>query len=405
MIKIKKEKKTKEELLEEKRLKKEQQAEKKASKKEKAPKAAKSKPQKAPKQPKPQKAPKVKKPKPTKAEKVQSKKDSMIIKNKRKAEKIRAKAASKSEKLKLKSANKAEKKQIKKEQKAEKKQFEKNLRQEIKDAKKDMPKSKARIIMIPVIVVILLAASAVFLHIQGIGPFGSFQLPQPPGFIKTISGAVSSLHPVETIKSINPFKSIGSGGAKAAEKTVKNMFVSFQSLDFDGAEKYVDISALKIPDDYISIIDTDALMRATFDKLEYEITSKADKISDAEFEVTVNVTAVNVKRLMAGLVQGYAQFEFDAIRAGVQLSQNDKDQKIAELLAGFVTDEDTGTVSNEVTLNVSREDNAWRVIPDNDLINALFGGVIATAGDFFAPDDPTPGDSAGGASGTEGIGE
>ena len=394
MGKVKKEKKTKEERTEEKRLKKEQKAEKKAGKAEKkaekkgkTPKAP--KPKKAQKPAKPQKA-KVKKPKPTKAEKAQAKKDKLIVKNKRRAEKIRAAGARKTEKIQLKTANKAEKKQLRKELKAENKQFEKDLRQEIKDAKKEMPKSKSRFIIIPLIIVVLLAASSVFLHIRGIGPFGSFKMPEPPGFLKTVSSTVSSavgsLHPVETIKSINPLKSIGSGGEKGVEKAIGNMFNSLISLDFEGAGEYVNLYALDIPDGYISIVDRETLMNATFDKLEYEIVSKPEKTGDSEFETAVSVTAVDVKHLMAGLVKGYTQFELDAIQTGATPDRSEKDKKAGELLSELVADPETGTVNTEITIHVNREGKICRIVPDDDLTDALFGGVIRTAGDFFAPE-------------------
>ena len=394
MIKFKKEKKTKEERAEEKRLKKEQKLEKKAGKKEKKPKTPKSKkPSKPAKPAKAQKTPKAKKPKLTKAEKAQIKKDKLIVKTKRKAEKIRAKAARKSEKIQIKTAAKAEKKQLKKELKAENKQFEKDLKQEIKEAKKDMPKSKMHLIIIPLIIVAVLAASAVFLHIRGIGPFGSFKLPEPPGFLKTISSTVSSLHPIEKIKTINPLKSVGSGGAKDAEKAVVNLFDSLIALDFESAEEYIDISALKIPDGYISIIDKETLMNATFDKLEYEITAKADKTGESEFEVAVSITAVNIKHLMAELVKGYTQFELDAIKAGTIPGQTENDKKIEELLGEFTADPDIGTLTTKTNIKVNRENKSCYIIPDEDLTNALFGGVISAAGDFFSP-DPLPEETA-----------
>ena len=55
-------------------------------------------------------------------------------------------------------------------------------------------------------------------------------------------------------------------------------------------------------------------------------------------------------------------------------------------------------------IKVSSDDKIWRIEPDDNLTDALFGGVLTAAGDFFGPDPlPPPVESDG--SGGVGDGE
>jgi len=349
---------------------------------EKAAKKAKANAAKPPKPPKPKpvpkaaKTPKPKKPKLTKEQKIQIERERLIAKTKLKVEKLRAKGAKRAEKIRLRTERITEKKRIKKEFKAEKKQFEKSLRDEIKQAKKDMPKSNLPKIIIPVVLVLLLAASAVVTAKMGIGPLGSFKMPEMPGFVK----AIGEFKPLERLRAINPLSS----DSKKAEDALENMFASLQSLDFKEAEKYIDISALTVPEGYLELVSSDTVRNCTFDRLEFSILSGPDEISDNEFEALVNVTAIDIKPLMATFIREYLQMTYDATQ-----SQSPSQLGIAGTTAFFsdiAANPDLATVDNEVTVNIQLIDGAWMVVPDNNLINALYGGVIIVAGDFFAPD-------------------
>jgi len=379
MKKLFKEKKTKEEIAEAKRLKKEQRAQKKAEKKQKnpkQPKAPKSKDQK-----KANKTPKVKKPKVTKEEKIQKQRERLLQKTKNRVAKIRAKGAKRAEKIRINQERVTEKKKIKREFKAEKKQFEKSLRDEIKLAKKDVPKSNLPKILIPVALVLLLISSAVFMTSRGIGPLASFKMPEPPGFVKVIGETISNINPLEKLSSLNPFNKPGAGGGSGAEKAVKNMFDSLKALDFTKASAYTDMSLIVIPDGYIELIGTETLMNGTFERLEYEIVSPPEEISETEFDIVVNITAVDYKKLMAEFIREYLRITLDYSNSQMQLGI----AGVNTLFTQFVKNPNIGTVDNEITLKVVWNDNAWMVQPNNSLINALFGGAITVAGDFFAP--------------------
>ncbi|MCL1808771.1 MAG: hypothetical protein FWG42_03270 [Clostridiales bacterium] len=330
------------------------------------------------------KAKKQKPPKLTKEEKAQTKKNKTIQKNQRKAEKIRSKGLRRVEKLRVKRERNAEKKLAKKERRKKEKQFKKDLRAEIKTAKKDLPKSNLPKIVIPIALVLVLAASAAFLGSRGIGPLKS----------------VPFLSLQETVKSVELPKpklpAFGSGGAKGAENAVKGMLASFKALDFESAGKYVDMSSVTIPDpclgkEYLEFIDTETIANATFAELDFNTPSKASKVSDDEYEMVAELTALNFKHLMAPVIREYMAFKLDIVKSGGTLGPAEAEKKISDLLAEHAADADLGTVTGEVAVKVHRvEKNTWAVVPNADLIDALFGGAITVADDFFSPDPPPP---------------
>jgi len=349
-------------------------AEKKAKKPAKPPKA--KQPPKPKKPPKPPKPPKIKL---TKEEKIQLKRDRLIAKTKLKVEKLRAKAAKKAEKIRIKQERVSEKKRLKREFKAEKKRFKKELRDEIRQAKREMPKSNLPKIIIPVFLVILLISSAVASVMLGVGPLASFKMPELPGFIKNIG----DLKPLEKLRSVNPLSRSSEKGN--AEEALVNMFDSLIALDFKEAEKFTDMSALVVPEGYLELVSSETVMNCTFDRLSYTIVSGLDEISDTEFEVKADITAVYIKPLMAKFIKEYLQMTYEA-----STTQSQSMIGIAgtnSFFAEFAAAPGLATINNEITIKIALTDGSWKVVPDNNLINALFGGVIIVAGDFFS-DDP-----------------
>ena len=417
---------TKEERLEAKTLKKQQQSEKKAAKKEQRQQSKKAKASEASKQ---AKSKKEKKPKLTKEEKIllkqekaltkrekfrqasQAKQGKKLEKTKKRADKIRSKGLRQSEQLRIKKEKKTDIKLEKKEWLTEKKQLKKELRDEIKQAKKDLPKNILKKIIIFFISIILLltllGTSLYILNSRDMGPFGSINLPDIPAPVKSIGAAIAtskpvtalkSVHPLETIKSIMPF---GKKSAEdAAEKTVDSMFAALIGLDYESAGDYIDMAALMIPDSYLAPANAKMLMDATFDKLEYLITTgnnenggpghgtesdtEGTSEDDTGHYIDVSVTAIKFKPMMSSVYSSYLQFLFDSVLSDEHANDDALNAKVKSLISDYVSKPNIEKVTNEVTIQVDNLDGAgWKVIPDYYLIDALFGGALAARGEFY----------------------
>ena len=88
----------------------------------------------------------------------------------------------------------------------------------------------------------------------------------------------------------------GCGEIKKAETAVNGMFTAFKNLDFEEAQKYVNVEEITKTDN-----DTDEnsklIMETVFNKLNYEIVS-SEKIDDNTVIVKTKITAIDMKPVM-----------------------------------------------------------------------------------------------------------
>lgn len=434
---------TKAERKEYKKLKKVEKAEKKKAKKAQKQQAQKAK-SAAPKQ---AKTPKQKKPKLTKEEKnqlkqekgqtkkdkaqtkqdkkqdkVQAKQTQKLDKTRKKVEKIRAKAQLETELLRLKKENKAEEKQTKKERQAEAKRIKKELRDEIKLAKKDLPKHILRKVIISLVIVVLLVSGVFILNDRNVGPFGLLPLPEIPAPVKSAAAAVADSKPVAAVRSFNPVGAVKSilptktNPDHMAEQTVGNMFEAFIALNYTEAGNYMDMSGFTLPVSYIEPASMKMLMDATFDKLQYSIVPTPTETGNTEaagaeaasepdpateeaiqtdYEVTVSVTAIGFRPMMAYVDSDYLELIFNNAISNTSLNDAESESRVASLLSEYVEKYSDITVTNQVTVTVSHPaDEEWIVIPDSNLLDALFGGAITAGGNYYDPNVPVAPDAS-----------
>ena len=342
------------------------------------------------------------------AAKAHLKMEKMRARTKLKADKIRARVMRKKEKILLKQQSKADRKLFLAQQKAEKRQFKQELRNEIKAAKKDMPKSKLLFVMIPVLAILLVVSAFAVLGGRGIGPLSSANIPNPlpvvrsalpselPGFLKSIK-----MPRIPFLSKIIPTNEM------RAEAAVTGLFDSFVNLDFDRADKYIDMSRIVIPPEYLEFIDQETYMIATFERLEFEIieterfrgsgdddsSGDADSGDDSqyrEYRVLTDITAVRAKALMASYIRDVLAYMFSSAMETPPPEQSQIDARIQAMFHEEASKEFHEMIINEVMITVRNIDGVWTVIPDEIFIDAIFGEVITTAGNFFIPDSPRP---------------
>jgi hypothetical protein len=310
----------------------------------------------------------------------------------KRAEKIREISVRKTEKIQLKKAQRDEKKQLKRELKNSKKQFKRELRAEIKDAKKGMPRSKMPFIIIPLAAIILLVSSVYILNSKNIEPFASLKMPALPGFLSSIK-----LPSFPGIKLPDlPFGDQSAAEKKEeAEKAIEGMFASLSELDFESAKEFVDVSAFDVPADYLSFVDANIVMHAVFDRLTFEIISEPDEDGSDEEDkqennddakavvIPVNVTAISIRHLMSDYTAESLAFAFANASSDSPASDAEVSKRIAEIFSEVAAKPGLSTVTKEILIRVEDVDGNWMVMPDDELVDALFGGALSAAGDFF----------------------
>lgn len=170
----------------------------------------------------------------------------------------------------------------------------------------------------------------------------------------------------------------GCGEIKKAETAVNGMFAAFKSLNFEEAQKYVNVEDITKTDN-----DTDEnsklIMETVFDKLNYEIVS-SEKIDDNTVIVKTKITATDMKPVMGEFFSQALEYAFSTAFSTPQPTEEETNKKMEEILVECASKPDLATVTNEVDIKVIKtERKDWKIEADETFVNAVLGGLAEAA--------------------------
>ena len=164
------------------------------------------------------------------------------------------------------------------------------------------------------------------------------------------------------------------GGTDEAEAAVRGMFGAFQSLDFEEAEKYVNMETIAdMESNEEGILQPRRMMEALFDRLSYNILSSEKKDADTVL-VKTEVTAVN----MTDLVSDWLPELYASMIAQLQQGQQpgeEQNQQLMETFLNLARQDGRTTLTTTVDIPVVRRDGSWRVEADEAFVDAVMGGL------------------------------
>lgn len=170
------------------------------------------------------------------------------------------------------------------------------------------------------------------------------------------------------------FSLTGCGEGKKAEAAVNGMFAAFKALDFEKAGEYINLDEMSVGSGDEITGDTAMFMKHLFDRLEYEVVS-SEKADKDVVHVVVNVTAVDMKPVMADYFSKALQYAFSMAFSPNPPSDEEAAKKMEEMFKECATKDGLETVTNEVVIEVKNQEGKWIVVPDEDLTDALLGGL------------------------------
>ncbi len=173
---------------------------------------------------------------------------------------------------------------------------------------------------------------------------------------------------------------VGCGEVEKAETAVNEMFTSFKNLDFEKAQKYVNVNDMTNTDNANE--NTTLVMQTVFDKLEYEIIS-SEKIDDSNVIVKTKIIAIDMKPVMGEFFTKAMEYAFSNAFSNPQPSKEETNKKMEEILIECASKPDLDTVSKEIDIKVSKnDDNEWKIKADETFANAILGGLMDATKDL-----------------------
>lgn len=170
----------------------------------------------------------------------------------------------------------------------------------------------------------------------------------------------------------------GCGEIKKAETAVNGMFAAFKNLDFEEAQKYVNVEEITKTDNETDE-NSKLIMETVFDKLNYEILS-SEKIDENTVMVKTKITATDMKPVMGEFISKALEYAFSTAFSSPQPTEEETNKKMEEILVECASKPDLATVTNEVDIKVVKtESKNWKIEADETFVNAVLGGLTEAA--------------------------
>lgn len=170
------------------------------------------------------------------------------------------------------------------------------------------------------------------------------------------------------------------GEEKIAEATVRVMFTAFKTFDLDTIMKFVNVDSQleQFGADSDKIKDYEQHIKLMFDKFDYEILS-TEKIDSQTVTVKTKITAMDMKPVLADFATSIMQYAFSNMSTVSNLSEEEMNKKVAEILLTCLEKPDLATVTKDVDVKVVKNGKTWEVQTDETLVNAILGDLEKAA--------------------------
>ena len=170
----------------------------------------------------------------------------------------------------------------------------------------------------------------------------------------------------------------GCGEIKKAETAVNGMFTAFKNLNFEEAQKYVNVDEITKAGEEANE-NSMLIMETVFDNLSYEIIS-SEKVDKETVVVKTKVTATDMKPVLGEFLAKALEYAFSNAFADPQPTEEETNKKMEEILVECASKPDLATVTNEVDIKVIKtESKDWKIEADDAVVNALLGGLADAA--------------------------
>ncbi len=180
---------------------------------------------------------------------------------------------------------------------------------------------------------------------------------------------------VLAIMMISIFLLVGCGGEKPTA-AVSNYLDSLKGLDFEKAGAYIQGEEKVIEVKPEEEVYLEPMMQKLSYKEVKEVSQEEDKAV-----VSVKITSLNMSSIITKTFSELIPLAFASAFSEDQ-SEEDMDKLAEQYLMDAISDENAPTVTTEVNINLQKQDGTWKIVPDDNFINALTGNLGKLEGMF-----------------------
>lgn len=169
---------------------------------------------------------------------------------------------------------------------------------------------------------------------------------------------------------------------ESPEQAVRNALTAVKNVDEEAMDQYFeDLDLAEIYGEAFDmesdILDDDESTEAMLKNLSFEIIS-SEKDGD-KATVKAKITNVDMEPLFKDyLKEVFSKAMTDTI-FGLMTNSLDEDEmqkEMEQLFIDMLDDEDNKMATSEVTLNLKKQDKSWKIDTDEELVDAIYGGLL-----------------------------
>lgn len=162
-----------------------------------------------------------------------------------------------------------------------------------------------------------------------------------------------------------------------AQTVVENAIKSVQTADLEAISNYWGGTEVSESD-----AQTEALMKLLGASLTYEVKSSAEDEKAGTATVAVSFTNIDMSKVMTDFLSEMFSIamEYAFLPTDQQPSEDELSAIYMDKLTELIGRDDNGTVTNEVEISLSLSDDKWVIVPEENALNAMYGGMFSAVG-------------------------
>ncbi|WP_051280871.1 LptM family lipoprotein [Anaerovorax odorimutans] len=169
--------------------------------------------------------------------------------------------------------------------------------------------------------------------------------------------------------------SLASCGGNKPEQTVKSTLSAVKYCDRESAIKYIDYDKL-LDNSYEDLnedekADAEEMIRLIFINLDYEIISS--EVDGEKANVKTKITNTDMAKIFADFIPQLFTLAFSG------LNEEEMNEKTIEIFVNLMNQKENETVTKTVDINLEMKDGTWKIDLNDELTDAIFGGMISAA--------------------------
>jgi|GEM_PF-277346 len=119
----------------------------------------------------------------------------------------------------------------------------------------------------------------------------------------------------------------------------------------------------------------EAMIKPIFTGITYKIISSTEDVKAETATVSAEITNTDMNIIMSEFVKQAVSAALAAAFSGNQMTEEESDKLFTDTFTTLMAREDNTKVTKTVNIDLKLVDNAWKIVPSDEVVDAMLGGI------------------------------